>query len=286
MSSAFLSVGHVARDEFGASWRLGGSAFYGAVTAARLGRATALITRVGDRERPEVERICREAGVSLHRLPSAATTTFAFRFVDGKRYLRLLARAKPIGEADVPLSEAPVLLGSIIGEHEDALFQRVAGRAGLVAQGELRSFDVRGEVQRAPFRRADLVLPTLRFLVLSDEDVVDAERAAREWSNRAPVVLTHAERGASVYRDGGELRVAAFKADRVVDPTGAGDAFAAALLIGLDEDMPWEHAMTFASAVASFCVEGEGVSGLADRSRVEARMRSGERLPVDAASAG
>lgn len=277
----FVSIGHVTRDEFGTSWRLGGSAFYGAVTAARLGHASTLVTRVGERERADVEHSCADLGVSLHRVPSVATTTFVFRTdAAGTRHLRLVARAKTIGAADVPEGDAPVLLGSVIGEHDDRLFARVAGRAALIAQGELRAFDAHGEVTPAPFRRLDVVLPALRFLVLSEDDVADAERAAAEWSARAPVVLTHAERGASLYRGGTRVRVAAFKADRVVDATGAGDAFAAALLIGLDERMDWERAMAFAAAVASFCVEGEGVSGLADRARVERRLATGERLPV------
>ncbi|HET9808420.1 MAG TPA: carbohydrate kinase, partial [Candidatus Limnocylindria bacterium] len=83
MSVDFLAIGHVARDEFEgeATWRLGGTALYAAATAARLGTATALVTRVGPTEKPALEERCAQLGIALHALPSSVTTTFAFRYV-------------------------------------------------------------------------------------------------------------------------------------------------------------------------------------------------------------
>src|SRR5438105_13947464 len=130
MSSAFVAIGHVARDEFGDEWRLGGSGLYCAATAARLQRAATLVTRIGERERPALERRCSELGIALRCLPSKATTTFSFSMVDGRRRLRLRARAQPLRAGDlasVP-DGAPILLGSIVGEHGEDLFTRTAGR--------------------------------------------------------------------------------------------------------------------------------------------------------------
>ena len=62
------------RDEFGDEWRLGGSGLYCAATAARLQRAATLVTRIGERERPALERRCSELGIALRCLPSNATT--------------------------------------------------------------------------------------------------------------------------------------------------------------------------------------------------------------------
>ena len=66
MSSAtrvpFLAIGHTARDEFpDGRWRLGGSALYGAATAAKLGADVTLVTRVGPGERESLETLCQEA---------------------------------------------------------------------------------------------------------------------------------------------------------------------------------------------------------------------------------
>jgi sugar/nucleoside kinase (ribokinase family) len=280
VSDRFLSVGHVARDEFGEEWRLGGSGLYCAATAARLGRHATLVTRVADRERPALETRCAQLEIALRCFASASTTTFSFSTVDGRRKLRLRARAPSLRASDIGAlpTDAPVLLGSIVGEHADDLFGVAAGRSLLVAQGELRAFAPDGAVVPAPWRRADVVLPTLRAAVLSEEDLGGDLSPVSGWSARAPIVITRGERGASLFRDGKELRVPAFRPTTIVDPTGAGDSFAAGLLVALDEGQDWDEALRFANCVASFCLEGIATDGLADRARVEARLQRGERL--------
>jgi sugar/nucleoside kinase (ribokinase family) len=57
-----------------------------------------------------------------------------------------------------------------------------------------------------------------------------------------------------------------------VDPTGAGDVFAAAFLVRLQETEDPVQAARFANAVASFCVEGPGVAGIPTREQVEERL--------------
>ena len=239
-----------------------------------------LVTRVGDHERPALEGRCAELGIELRCLPSPATTTFAFSIVGGRRRLRLRGRATALGAGDLGNlpDDAPVLLGSIVGEHHEDLFARVSGRAVLVAQGELRAFTADGTVVPARWRRADVVLPTLRAAVLSEEDLGGDLSPVARWSALSAIVITRGERGASLFRDAREVRVPAFRPDRILDPTGAGDSFASGLLIALDEGHGWEEALTFANCVASFCLEGVGTEGLAGRERVAARLRSGVRL--------
>jgi sugar/nucleoside kinase (ribokinase family) len=201
--------------------------------------------------------------------------------VHGRRRLRLRARAPALRASDlgVVAPDAGVLLGSIVGEHGEDLFERASGRSVLVAQGELRAFAPDGTVVPAPWRRADFVLPTVRAAVLSEEDLGGDLTPVAEWSARAPIVITRGERGASLFRDGRELRVAAYRPREIIDPTGAGDSFAAGLLVALDEGQSWNEALAFANCVASFCLEGLATDGLADRARVDARLRAGLRLP-------
>ena len=94
----FLAIGHTARDEFpDGRWRLGGSALYGAGTAAKLGARVTLVTRAGPAERDALETLCQELGIALRALPSDVTTTFGFTYDDaGRRTLRLLAKAAPL----------------------------------------------------------------------------------------------------------------------------------------------------------------------------------------------
>jgi sugar/nucleoside kinase (ribokinase family) len=279
VSADFLAIGHVARDEFEGepTWRLGGTALYAAATAARLGTQTALVTRVGPNEKPALEERCTQLGIALHALPSSATTTFGFRYVEGKRFMRLTARAKGIAPADVPAEwrEArAVVLGSVAHELDRSLFGTTSARATvLVAQGYLREWSANGAIRPREWEDADEIVPLVSAVVLSEDDVAGDLSAPRRWARSGRVYVTLAERGVLVLDRGSETTIAGYLAERVVDPTGAGDAFAAGLAIALADDRSPDECARFANAVASFAVEGVGMESLADRARVDARMR-------------
>ena len=279
MSIDFLAIGHVARDEFEGelTWRLGGTALYAAATAARLGTTTALVTRVGPDESPALEERCAQLGIALHALPSSATTTFAFRYVEGRRFMRLRARAKGISPNDVPAAwraARAVVLGSIAHELDRTLFGRTAPRATvLVAQGYLREWSADGAITPRSWDDAEDIVPLVSAVVLSEDDVAGDLSAPRRWSRNGRVYVTLAERGVLVLDRGTETTVPGYSVERVVDPTGAGDAFAAGLAIALADGRSPDECARFANAVASFAVEDVGMAGLADRTRVDARMR-------------
>lgn len=281
MPPRFLAIGHVTRDEFPgeAEWRLGGTVTYTAATAARLGARAALVTRVGPHERARLEERCRDLGIELHALPAEVTTTFAFRYEGTRRILRLRARARGLALADVPahLRDADaVVLGSVAHEIDRSLLGAFGHAATVVtAQGYLREWDAQGEIH--PRRWDDVAEVTARAsaVVLSEEDVAGDLAEPRRWAGHTPVIVTFAEKGALVLADGREERVPAYHANAVVDPTGAGDAFAAGLALALSEGGELIAATRFANAVASFAVEGIGTDGLVDRTTVEARMLGG-----------
>ena len=270
-----LAIGHTAKDEFpDGTTRLGGSALYAAATAARLGAETTLVTRVGPAERPALDALCGELGVSLHALPSDVTTTFAFRYdAAGHRHLRLRARAGVLALADLPASlhgADAVVFGTIAGELDHSLFGTTLARIEvLVAQGFLRGWTADGDIVARAWDAAAATIPRVSATVVSDEDGADLEA----WARAGRIIVTHAERGSDVLDGGRVEHIHAFAAARIVDPTGAGDAFAAGLAVGLGEGMAIRDAATFASAVASFAVEGPATSALADRARVDARLR-------------
>jgi sugar/nucleoside kinase (ribokinase family) len=289
-----VAIGHTARDEFAGEpdWRIGGTATYAAASAARLGAQVALLTRAGPFERERLAARCAELGIQLHALESAVTTTFAFQYVDGKRRLRLRARAKGIGAGDVPEAlrgARSVVFASIAHEIEPSLFRLYTGIPRvLAAQGYLRSWDADGTIRRRDWDDAADVLRAVSVAVVSEEDIEGDLDVARRWSGVAPVIVTIAERGALVLRGGRQVEVGGFPAE-VVDQTGAGDAFCAGLALGLADGDDLEQATRFANAVASFAVEGVGASALATREQVEARLAghssssdvgaSSERMP-------
>jgi len=275
-----VTIGHAARDEFAGDpeWRIGGTAVYAAAAAARFGARAALVTRVGPHERERLVGRCARLGITLHALQSEVTTTFAFRYVDGKRQLRLKARAKGIAAEALPADvreTRSVVFASIAHELDRSLFGVFAGVPRvLVAQGYLRTWDADGTVRRRDWDEASEVLPQVSVAVLSEEDLGGDVDAARRWSAVAPVIVTIAERGALILRDGRDVVVPGFAADAVVDPTGAGDAFAAGLGLALADGRDLVEAARFANAVASFAVEAVGIDGLADRARVEQRINA------------
>ena len=274
-----VSIGHAARDEFEGDpeWRIGGTAVYAAAAAACLGDRVALLTRVGPKERDRLAARCKELGIELHPLDSEVTTTFSFRYVDGRRRLRLKARAKGIGSDAIPpaLRETrSVVLASIAHEIEPSVFEMYESVPRvLAAQGYLRSWDADGTIRRREWDEAHDVLERVSVAVVSEEDIEGDFDLARGWAKTAPIIVTVAERGAIVLRGRREVEVGGFPADEVVDQTGAGDAFCAGLALALADGDDLEEAARFANAVASFAVEGVGTIALAPREKVQARMQ-------------
>src|SRR5919201_4553801 len=278
--TTFLAIGHVTRDVFPGEkdWRLGGTATYTSATAARLGVHAALVTRVGPKERTRLEERCRELGIDLHAVAGEVTTTFAFRYEDGHRVLTLRARARGLTLADVPeplRTADAVVLGSVAHEIDRSLLGAFGSASTVVtAQGYLREWSADGTIHPRRWDDVAEVTANASAIVLREEDVGGDLDEPRRWAGHTPVIVTFAERGSLVLVDGQETMVPAYRADRLVDPTGAGDAFAAGLAIALAERRELIDAVRFAHAVASFAVEAVGTDGLADRGRVEARMRS------------
>lgn len=73
------------------------------------------------------------------------------------------------------------------------------------------------------------------------------------------VVVTRAERGATLYRAKGKpSQVPAFPVPRVVDPTGAGDAVRSGWYAALSEGRPMEQALRWGMAAASVVIQHPG----------------------------
>lgn len=75
----------------------------------------------------------------------------------------------------------------------------------------------------------------------------------------APVtVMTQGEEGALITTGGEEYRIPPAKALRVVDPTGAGDAFRAGFVVGIKRGLPWPAVGRVAALTAVYAVENRG----------------------------
>lgn len=72
------------------------------------------------------------------------------------------------------------------------------------------------------------------------------------------LVVTRAELGAEIFTGNTKISIPCVKADRILDPTGCGDAFRAGMLYGLTNDMDWETTGRLSSLMGSIKIAHQG----------------------------
>jgi len=72
------------------------------------------------------------------------------------------------------------------------------------------------------------------------------------------VITTLGSSGSIIYYQGKKIKVKAVRPKKIVDPTGAGDAYRAGLIYGILQNWPWEKIGQFAGVVAVYTVEKYG----------------------------
>jgi sugar/nucleoside kinase (ribokinase family) len=247
----YLVLGHLSLDHSPAGPRLGGTAAYAALTARALGRRPAIVTAgAADLD------LAPLTGLPVARQPSPSSTTFENLETKSGRRQRLLARAEDIRPDAIPESwraAAIVHLAPLAAELAPSvvdLFDR-AGLLCITAQGWMRGWNDAGEVAFSSWVHAAEALRQAQAVVVSLEDLGGDEDQLEELASVCGLlVVTGGAQGARVYwnRD-----VRRFPAPPVssVDPTGAGDVFAAAFFVRYEQTRdPWEAAR-FANRLAA-----------------------------------
>lgn len=268
----FLIVGHIVQDVVPNGYTLGGTATYMSITARNLGRKPGIVTRLApDFVIPGVLH-----GIQVHRLDSLQTTTFHNIYHDGHRQQFLLARADNLQPEDVPLEwmNAPIVHLGPLAREVDARFAKLFPNAlvGVTPQGWLRQWDETKRVRMRPWYEASDILPHVDVLVLSEEDLNGNLGLMDDYVRMTRIaIMTQGAKGCIVFTQGIARHIPGFPA-REVDPTGAGDVFAGAFLIRLQETGDPFEAARFANATASFCVEAPGITGIPTRAQVEERL--------------
>jgi len=268
----FVAIGHVTVDRFGAAVRPGGAALYAAVAAHRLGLSAAILTSHG--EDFPLEAIPPQ--IEVVSVDAPATTVFEYGNVRDAGSQRLESIARPLTKAHVPEDwrEAPLVLLAPVIDEVDAHLVTVFPEAslGAAAQGWLRSLTPDGDVVGREWTPPAFLLGRLQTLVVSADDVRGQEAAALEWAQRVPVMAVTAGRaGALLYVNGDRYEVRPHRA-RQVDATGAGDVFAAALLIAYDRSGDAWEAAEAAACAAALSIEGEGHAAVPDVAALEAAL--------------
>jgi 1D-myo-inositol 3-kinase len=272
-----LSVGHVTFDRRDSGFVLGGSVCYASVTVRKFGWEAGVLTSAG----PDFEAARDLPGAETFVHPSPSTSKFANLYDSaGARRQVLLSRARDIELTPLPETwRAPdaLLLSPLTGEIKGSLAPAFeASCVGAIGQGWLRAFDAEGNVSAQDWPDPGRALQGVHVLFLSQHDLPEG-RDPRDFLPYVPIVaVTRGWRGASVLSREGEIEVPGLPR-REVDPTGAGDVFAAAFLVGYHEREDPEEAAIFACCAASCAVEGVGASSLGDRAEVERRIVQRQR---------
>ena len=286
-----LVVGAASRDltaDDPRGWRLGGAVTYGSLALARLGLGVrALIGVDGDAAEARELGVLREAGVEIGLARLAHGPVFENIERPGGRRQRCLSAADPITPAMLPESwhgHESILLGPVADELPPVWTTVSAPFVALGWQGLLRRLVPGADVERVAPGPAPLL--ALADLVGVSSDDVDPSVRLSELVDLirpgATLVVTRGDRGGTLLVSRRPARSVlraypAIPSNEVVDPTGAGDVFLAALVaatidgarLGVGEAAA---RLSFAAAASSLAVERPGIEGVPTLEAVRRRV--------------
>jgi sugar/nucleoside kinase (ribokinase family) len=285
-------------------WRLGGGVTYASLTTARLGLRTAAMIGLDATTATASElTILRDAGADLLVVPLAEGPIYQNVETAEGRIQTCVQVGVPMPVPSLPSTWDQARgwqLAPVADELDDRWADVVPAGALLAVgwQGLLRDLVAGRQVARRPprpspiLRRADIV-------ALSHRDVgmgTPIERLIELLSPGARLIVTHGGHGGSSITVGaaGASTIARYRPARPSDerdPTGAGDAFLAALLATLVDptllgpvDVADHHDLRVASAVAGLVVEGVGLEAVPSRAAVADRLARDAAIPIVAAA--
>lgn len=270
---------------------LGGSVTYVSLSARHLDARVSIMSKVGS-DFPEAYRWwLRQEGIDLSNVVTVEgdrTTRFQLRYNSdlSERSLRSESRMPPITVEDVvhPPKAKAVHVGPIAGEitYDVAeMLKRHCEIMSLDPQGLVRRFDAEGKVSLGSLM--DTQVLELADIFKSSLDEVQALTGLSELASAIKsvhdygvkiVIVTLGARGALVSVEDTVHNVPACKPERLVDPTGAGDAFMGGFLAEYvrGEDCSWCSCV--GSAAASLVVEGVGPTCMGVKEEVYRRAQT------------
>ena len=265
----YLVIGHIACDLTPAGASLGGTAVYAALTARALGLRVGVVTAWGQ-EVPVNEAL---DGIQVINAAVEHSTIFENIYTPQGRQqiIRYVAPDLPYAAIPPIWQAAPIVhVGPIAGEGKslaDGKFP--SSLLCLTPQDWLRAWDASGRVHPGAWPEALPALAKAQAAVLSIEDVAGDEEQIEAMAMACRVLaVTEGAAGARLYWNGDLRR---FRAPPLteVDPTGAGDIFAAAFFwrFTVTHD-PWAAAQ-FATHLASYSVTRRGLDGIPRKDEIQ-----------------
>ncbi len=268
----YVVVGHLSLDRMpDGRTRLGGTAAYAALTARRLGLRVGVVTAY--RSEQDWAPLADE-GIFVTGVETPTLTTFVLQETPQGRRLRV----EQVGPRLHP-HHVPAVWRTAAIAHLAPLAQEVTptvaqvfprGLLALTPQGWLREWDEDGWVRPGAWPEGAYLLPRAGAVVLSHEDIGDEETRLAEIARQTPVlVVTRGASGADLYWQGQVHHQPAPQVS-AVDPTGAGDIFAAVFFIRLYWTRDPLDALARATLLASRSVTRAGLQGVPTQEDLQA----------------
>jgi hypothetical protein len=257
----YLVIGHITQDITPDGLKTGGTVSYASLTAKACGLKVGIVTTCEPTlSFPELE------GVQVVAHPSPETTTFENIQIPEGRLQIIHHVAQVLDSSHIPqiwLKTPIVHLGPVAREIDPSIVRAFPNSfIGATPQGWLRYWDENGKVTLGEWPEATYVLEKLSAAVISIEDVHGDEKRIEEMMSSVRVLaVTEGFAGSHLYWNGDVRNFHPPEVDEI-DPTGAGDIFAAAFFIRLQATRnPWEAAR-FATLLASKSVTRRGLDSV------------------------
>ncbi|MDQ6709081.1 MAG: PfkB family carbohydrate kinase [Candidatus Dormibacteraeota bacterium] len=267
---------------------LGGSATY-CTLAARLFAPVQVVATAGPDFMPTFQAAMAGTGADLRSVALAEVPTYRWRaehdYDTGTTRAETSEQGAYVAFEPTLTAEqrlAPIaFVGSMEPRHQLRVIEQLE-HPRLIAGDTMRLY-IREQPQAldAVLKRLDyLFLNAAEATALAEVDTIEVASAElrRRYRLRG-LLIKEGPRGATLYREGGNLHLPAFPIDPPVDPTGAGDAVAGGFLGYLAERRREDVktlrlALAYAMVLASFAIQRFSVAGLQwlTRAEVETRM--------------
>jgi len=271
---------------------LGGTAAYCALAASRMGKKVAIVSPVGPDLSENLLKIINEDNITFFRINTSTSQT-SFHHTTKKnneRKLILLNKGHVIKDFEIPsecLDSKAVLIGSVMSEVDISVLEKISKKnipMGLEIQGYVRDVDKNNEVFHRVWPEMEEYLKHVTFLKGSINEILAAtgieeskilNQIIKNVSDMGPeiILVTKGLQGSIIYRKNISIKIPATKS-KCVDRTGAGDTFFSAFMIKYLESNDIFEAGYFASAAASYVVEGLGASNFGTNEEILNRMKT------------
>lgn len=272
----YTAVGHVTVDLLSdGSQQPGGSAFYSALQAARLGAHTLILTQG---VRAEIEELLDpyHDELDLQVIPARQTTTLQTAGWGPSRSQLVLAWAGRI-ESELKL-DTTILHLAPVAQETPSVWRAPGAFVGLTPQGLVREWSAADGriVPTSPPRSSERLAARCDGIVLSEYEHAFCQRLIKQGiDGGALVAITAEDRSSTILLPGAApLEIEVPTVAKPLEDLGAGDVYAAALFTMLAAGEPPAGAASFATAAAAVRMQGMGAQAIGNRAAIESRLRA------------